>query len=183
MRINRIEAYFIDLLVIFIIYGFVNYLLPQSEKLKKYKAQEYEVQEKFNHQEMKPSEYIKKYEVIYYNINNEKKVSNAIYLLLLIVYFVILPFYLNGQTLGLFIKRLRIERFTDGPLHLYQFFVRNVIIVGLGYTFLNTILIYFLNANTYYKTVFVVSIIQILLRKSNDLPSLEGRCPKGIVER
>ena len=182
MRINRIEAYFIDLLVIFIVYSFVNFLLPQSNNLKKYKAEEFEIQEKFNHQEINAKEYIKEYEVVYYKVNNEKKVANALYLILLLLYFVILPYYTNGQTLGLLLTHLRIERFTDGKLHLYQFFIRNVIIVGLGYTFLNTVLVYFLNAQTYYKTVFVVSIIQIILLVLSFIMVIRKQEKRGLHE-
>ena len=65
MRLERIKAYFIDLLVILIIYSFVNFLLPQSTDYKKYKAEENELQEKFYHQEISTSEYTKQYEIIY----------------------------------------------------------------------------------------------------------------------
>ena len=96
--------------------------------------------------------------------------------------FVIMPYFLNGQTLGLFISKLRIERFTDGKLHLYQFFIRNVIIVGLGYTFLNTILIYFLNENNYYKTVSCVFVIQLILLFLSYIMVIRKREKRGLHE-
>lgn len=182
MRLERIKAYFIDLLVILVIYSFVNYLLPQSDNYKKYKAEENELQEKFNHQEISTSEYIEKYEIIYYKVNNERKVSSACYLILLLLYFVIMPYFLNGQTLGLFVSKLRVERFTDGKLHLYQFFIRNVIIVGLGYTFLNTILIYFLDEKSYYKTVTCVLFIQIILLFLSYIMVIRKREKRGLHE-
>ena len=182
MRLERIKAYFIDLLVIFIIYSGVNFILPQSENYKKYRTMENQIQEKFSHQEISSTEYIKQYEIVYYNLNTERKVSSACYLILLLLYFVILPYFFNGQTLGLFISHLRIERFTDGKLRLYQFFIRNVIIVGLGYTFLNTILIYFLNEKSYYKAVFAVSIIQIILLVLSFIMVIRKREKRGLHE-
>ena len=87
MRFERIKAYFIDLLVILVIYSFVNYLLPQSDNYKKYKAEENELQEKFYHQEISTSEYSEQYEIIYYKVNSERKVSSACYLVLLLLCF------------------------------------------------------------------------------------------------
>lgn len=182
MRLDRAKAYLIDLLVIFVIYSFFNTFMPQNDNLKKYKSEEREIQEKFNHQEMSVKEYMNEYQVVYYEINYERRIYNIGYLVLLIIYFVVLPYVFNGQTLGLFINKLRVERFTDGKLKLYQLFIRNVIIVGLGYTFLNTILIFFLKSSNYYKVIFAVSIIQILLLILSWIMVVRKREKRGLHE-
>lgn len=182
MRLDRAKAYLIDLLVIFVIYSFFNTFMPQNDNLKKYKSEEREIQEKFNHQEMSVKEYMNEYQVVYYEINYERRIYNIGYLVLLIIYFVVLPYVFNGQTLGLFINKLRVERFTDGKLRLYQLFIRNVIIVGLGYTFLNTILIFFLKSSNYYKVIFAVSIIQILLLILSWIMVVRKREKRGLHE-
>lgn len=163
MRLDRIKAYLIDLLVIFIIYTLINALVPQSDDLKRYKAAERELHENYIEQKVSFNEYIDNYEIIYYNISAESKVNNILYLLSVLVYFVVLPYLLNGQTLGLFLNKLRIEKFTDGKLHIHNYLIRNIVIVGLGYTIFNTLLIYFVNEKIYYKVLLIVSFIQILL--------------------
>ena len=47
MRLDRIKAYLIDLLVIFIFYTLINALVPQSDALKRYKAAERELHENY----------------------------------------------------------------------------------------------------------------------------------------
>lgn len=163
MRLDRIKAYVIDLLVILIIYTFVNSILPQSDLLKKYKSDERSLKEAYMEQKIDLKDYTEQYEDIYYHISYESKLNNLIYLVSLLVYFVVLPYFFNGQTLGLFLNKLRIERFTDGKIHMYQYLIRNIIIVGLGYTLLNNILIYFIDVSIYYKVLLIISAIQILL--------------------
>lgn len=163
MRLDRIKAYVIDLLVILIIYTFVNSILPQSDLLKKYKSDERSLKEAYIEQKIDLKDYTEQYEDIYYHISYESKLNNLIYLVSLLVYFVVLPYFFNGQTLGLFLNKLRIERFTDGKIHMYQYLIRNIIIVGLGYTLLNNILIYFIDVSIYYKVLLIISAIQILL--------------------
>lgn len=163
MRFSRIKAYLIDLVVILIVYTITNNILPQSDLLKKYKSDSRILQENFIEQKIDLQEYTKQYEGIYYHVNYESRLNNIIYLVILLIYFVVLPYYFNGQTLGLFLNKLRVERFTIGKLHMYQLLIRNVIIVGLGYTLLNAILINFLSIKIYYKVLMIISFIQILL--------------------
>ena len=163
MRLSRIKAYLIDLVVIFIVYTITNNLLPQSDLLKKYKSDSRILHENYIEQKIDLPTYTKEYEKVYYHINYESRVNNVIYLVILLIYFVVLPYYLNGQTLGLYLNKLRVERFTIGKLRMYQLLIRNIIIVGLGYTLLNVILINFLSIKIYYKVLMVISLIQILL--------------------
>lgn len=163
MRFDRIKAYLIDLVVILVVYTITNNALPQSDLLKKYKSDSRILHENYMEQKINLEEYTKEYESIYYHINYESRLNNIIYLVILLIYFVVLPFFFNGQTLGMFLNKLRVERFTIGKLHMYQLLIRNVIIVGLGYTLLNVILINFLSVKIYYKALMVISGIQIIL--------------------
>ena len=163
MRLDRIKAYLIDLVVILVIYVISTNVIPKSDLLKKYKSEERELRENYVEQKISTSEYTKKYEVLYYNISHESKINDLVYIGSLIIYFVVIPFFLNGQTLGLFLNRLRIERFTIGKLHMWQLLIRNVVIVGLGYSIFRVTLVYFLDAKIYYKVLMGISIIQILL--------------------
>ena len=182
MRLDRIKAYSIDLLVILILYVIINALIPASDNLLKYKSYERELQENFLEEKVSLSEYTSEYGKIYYKISQETKLNKIIYLVIAILYFVFLPYYFNGQTLGLYLNKLRIEKFRDGKLKLYHYLIRNIIVVGLGYTILSTILIYFLDEKSYYSVVLIISLIQIALLVLSWIMVLMKKEKRGIHE-
>lgn len=182
MRLDRIKAYSIDLLVILFLYVIINTLIPASDNLQKYKSYERELQENFLEEKVSLSEYTSEYGKIYYKISQETKLNKIIYLVIAILYFVFLPYYFNGQTLGLYLNKLRIEKFRDGKLKLYHYLIRNIIVVGLGYTILSTILIYFLDEKSYYNVVLIISLIQIALLVLSWIMVLMKKEKRGIHE-
>lgn len=182
MRFDRIKAYLIDLVVIFIVYTITNNFMPQSEMLKKYKSDSRILHENYINQKINLEEYTKQYESIYYHINYESRLNNIIYLVILLIYFVVLPYFFNGQTAGMFLNKLRVERFTIGKLHMHQLLIRNIIIVGLGYTLLNVILINFLSAKIYYKALMIISVIQILLLLLSWIMVIRKKEKRGLHE-
>ena len=182
MRLNRIKAYLIDLVVILIIYIISTNVIPRSDLLKKYKSDERELHENYVEKKISMSEYTKQYEVLYYNISRESKVNDIVYVVSLLIYFVVVPFFLNGQTLGLFLNRLRIERFTIGKLHMWQLLVRNVVIVGLGYSIFRVALVYFLDAKIYYKVLLGISAVQILLLLLSWIMVIRKKEKRGLHE-
>ena len=182
MRLDRIKAYLIDLVVILIIYIISTNVIPRSDLLKKYKSDERELHENYVEKKISMSEYTKQYEVLYYNISRESKVNDIVYVVSLLIYFVVVPFFLNGQTLGLFLNRLRIERFTIGKLHMWQLLVRNVVIVGLGYSIFRVALVYFLDAKIYYKVLLGISAVQILLLLLSWIMVIRKKEKRGLHE-
>ena len=182
MRLDRIKAYLIDLVFILLIFVICNNIIPRSDKLQRYKSDERELHESYIEQKIGLKEYTKQYEELYYNISSESKINDIVYILSLLIYFVIIPYYFNGQTLGLFLTRLRVERFTIGKLQMWQLLVRNVIIVGLGYSICRVTLVYFLNAKTYYKVLMGVSILQVLLLLLSWIMVIRKREKRGLHE-
>ena len=182
MRLDRIKAYLIDLVVILIIYIISTNVIPRSDLLKKYKSDERELHENYVEKKISMSDYTKQYEVLYYNISRESKVNDIVYVVSLLIYFVVVPFFLNGQTLGLFLNRLRIERFTIGKLHMWQLLVRNVVIVGLGYSIFRVALVYFLDAKVYYKVLLGISAVQILLLLLSWIMVIRKKEKRGLHE-
>lgn len=182
MRLDRIKAYLIDLVVILVIYVISTNVIPRSDLLKKYKSDERELHENYVEKKISMSEYTKQYEVLYYNISKESKINDIVYVVSLLIYFVVVPFFLNGQTLGLFLTRLRIERFTIGKLHMWQLLVRNVVIVGLGYSIFRVSLVYFLDAKIYYKVLLGISAVQILLLLLSWIMVIRKKEKRGLHE-
>ena len=182
MRLDRIKAYLIDLLFILFIFILCNNLIPRSDKLNKYKSEERELHESYMEQEITLKEYTDKYEVLYYNISSESKINDLVYIICLLIYFVVVPYYFHGQTLGLFLNRLRIERFTIGDLKMWQLLVRNVVIVGLGYSIFRVILVYFLAADKYYKVLLCISALQVILLLLSWIMVIRKKEKRGLHE-
>ena len=182
MRLDRFKAYLIDLVVILFVYLITNNLLPQSDLLKKYRSDMRALKESYTEKKIDLKEYTEQYEVLYYHISYESKTNDIFYIASLLIYFVVLPYFLNGQTVGMFLNRLRVERFTIGKLHMWQLLVRNVIIVGLGYSICRTSLVYFLNQNNYYKVLMIISVIQVLLLLASWIMVIRKKEKRGLHE-
>ena len=182
MRLDRIKAYLLDLLFILFIFVICNNLIPRSDKLNRYKSDERELHESYVEQKISLKEYTEKYEELYYNISSESKINDMVYIISLLIYFVVVPYYFNGQTLGLFLNRLRIERFTIGKLQMWQLFVRNVVIVGLGYSICGVLLVYFLESDKYYKVLLGISALQVILLLLSWIMVIRKKEKRGLHE-
>ena len=65
---------------------------------------------------------------------------------------------------------------------MWQLLVRNVIIVGLGYSICRVTLVYFLTAKTYYKVLMGVSVLQVLLLLLSWIMVIRKREKRGLHE-
>ena len=91
------------------------------------------------------------------------KIVNIIYLIFILCYFVLLPFLWKGRTIGTYINGIQVERFDKGYLFLHQLFIRNFIVIGLGYLLIRTLGIYILPSKYYFLVISIVGLLQIVL--------------------
>ena len=161
MRIKRCRAFFIDFLILLIVFNIINFVVPKSDKLKDLDIKQNIIIENFTTKNISFAKYMKDYSIVYYDLCKEKLVSNLIYLVFVIIYFILIPFIWKGRTIGCFINGIQIERFDKGKLHLYQLFIRSLIVIGLGYIILSNILLFIIPSKFYFICVSSIGMIQI----------------------
>lgn len=163
MKKIRIKAYLIDFFVLFLALFIINIFLPKTEYVKELETEQNAIMEDFMSERITFSNYVENYGALYYESASEQHLNYLLYLIFMIIYFVIIPFCWKGRTLGCYLCNVQIERFDQGRLYMWQLFVRYSIVFGVGYIFLNNILLLFLTGKVYFLTTSVIAIFQFVL--------------------
>ena len=163
MRSKRTRAFIIDFIVMIIVSYLINTFIPPTRMARELQAKSNDLLEKYTSHEINFNSYLKSYGELSYDLASEQKVNNIAYLIFIISYFIILPFIWKGRTLGTFINGIQVERFDKGYLYLHQLFVRNLIVVGIGYLLVANIGVYFIPRSYYFIVISIVGLIQIVL--------------------
>lgn len=159
---KRFLAYFIDIAILVLILILVNTLLPKNNNIRALNIEQDSLNEQFLNQEIKIGNYINHYLEISYGLDKENVIYNIINIIFVLIYFVVLPYYSNGQTLGQKVLKVKIEK-QDGKLTMNDLIIRNMIINGLGYMLVVLALIYLLPALAYFISTMILGLVQIIL--------------------
>ena len=156
---KRITAYLIDIIIMLIILGFISVL---------YKPDDITLNNNLNLLTMQYASgditftnYITKSSEIYKQIDLNNLIINIINAVYIIGYFVILPYFNNGQTIGKKMMSINVRAISNGKLNIQKLFVRNLIINGLFYLLAVIICSWAVPAQYYFITVTALGIIQI----------------------
>lgn len=163
MRKVRIKAYLIDFIVLFLVLTLINLLIPKTEYLNTLEMEQNAIMEDYMSGRINFSNYVNNYGALYYESAIEQQSNYLIYLLFMIIYFVIIPFFWKGRTLGCYICKVQIERFDQGRLYMWQLLVRYSVVFGIGYVFLNNVLLILLPSKWYFPIISMIAIFQFVL--------------------
>lgn len=98
-------------------------------------------------------ELIKEYRTLNENfIYDGAKLSiyeNLITIIVSIVYFIIVPFFMDGSTLGKKIMKLKISKVGGEPVSFGWVFIREMLLYGIVFNIVDIIAMYVLNKNTF----------------------------------
>ncbi len=163
MRIKRFRAFIIDFIVMALAFYLINVAVPKTRSVKALEAEQNEITENYMQRNITFEDYFTEYGEVVYNLDKEQKIVNIIYLIFILCYFVLLPFLWKGRTIGTYINGIQVERFDKGYLFLHQLFIRNFIVIGLGYLLIRTLGIYILPSKYYFLVISIVGLLQIVL--------------------
>jgi len=158
---KRLFAYIIDIIVLGIVLLLVNIIIPKNNDIKNLNVELDILNEQYLNQELTFKEYTNNYFEISYNLDKQNTIYTIVNIVFVIAYFVIMPYFLNGQTLGK--KLLKIKVAEENKLTITSLVIRNLIINGLGYMLITLLLIYTMPANIYFIITSILSIVQLVL--------------------
>ena len=145
LTVKRFLAYVIDMLIVFSICTILNIIIQNPQVKELNNLLNTYTQDIFNNQ-MAIHDYIDKFIKINYDISRINIVSEAINVMLIIIYFIIIPLLTNGKTIGL--KALNIK--ISGHINIKNLFIRNIFTTGILYMIVNIILIHILSYRYYF---------------------------------
>lgn len=174
---KRFLAYLVDMFLVFV----VLFLLKSVMPVNKYENELANLNEAYLEKNVESNEYISQLKIITHNIDKEDIVINIVATLFIIVIFVIVPNYNNGQTLGQKLLKIKISK--DKPLKMDDLVGRAVIINGLGYMIFMFLILYLTSDNVYFILINLLGFFQILMVIINGFMVIYSKEKRGIADR
>lgn len=159
---ERVLAYIIDMIIVSLVFSLITVFFSTSSNYKKLNNELEEVTNDFLEQKIDTVTYINKQADISHDMDKEIIMFNVLNGFILVGYFVILPYYYNGQTLGKKLLKIKIES-KDGSLTLNQLIIRALIIDGLGSLIILLSLVYVLTGLPYFIVTSCLNLIEVVL--------------------
>ena len=159
---KRLVAYILDAIIVSLIFSFLTMFIKESNNLINLNNQLNTISENFINKTITMKEYFNQYSSIEYLVNKEMFLQNLFSLILMIGYFVILPYYYNGQTIGKKLMKIKIVK-EDDKLTINDLALRSLIANGIAMTFIELALIFLIKDTAYFITISILSFIQFLL--------------------
>ena len=157
----RLSAFIIDIMFITAVFMLLYYFIPVSDKVLDLQANLNNINEAFIKKEILFSDFFKEYTNIIYNLDKEQFISMIINALTILFYFVLVPYFTNGITLGSYILGFKIKEKDKEKVSLKALFIRSLIInVGL-YLIVSIILLFITNNELYFALISILGIFQI----------------------
>lgn len=163
MNIKRTRSFFIDFLILLIMYNIISIAFPNNDNVKILKIEQNEILENYTARDIRFTKYLKKYSIVSKELDKERVVPNLVYVLFTCLYFIVLPYLWKGRTIGSYINGIQIERFDNGKLHIKQLIIRSVVVIGLGYLLLSNLLIFILPSKYYFIVKSILGIFQVVI--------------------
>lgn len=183
MKVNtfrRFSAYLIDLMVISMFFMLIYYFLPQNnvQELNRELAL---INEQILNKQITYQTYIDQFSKITYDLDKTQVLFSGLNILLICLYFIIIPLMSKGKTLGLYILSLKIAE-DDGRLNINHLFLRNLVTNGLFYMIGSLLFVHFLDYKSYFISITILGFIQILLVLISVFMILYRKDKKGLQD-
>lgn len=160
---KRLVAYLLDLLIVGLLLGLIISVKEKDQKVMQLRSDLNIVNEVYASREMKFTEYFDRYTTINQQIDQECIIYMIFNMLFILSYFVILPYFWNGQTLGKRLMKIKVTSSVEEKVSIVSYLIRNSIINGLGYMFLMLLVLYLLPNKMYFIFSSILSFIQLIL--------------------
>ena len=166
--LKRIIAFLIDIIIINIVTTpLINIKAtnPYIDDYNKYYTEYTELIEAANNGDIDTNSDEYKDQVIdlNYKVSSYGVVSRSISVVASIIYFVIIQYFLKGQTIGKKILKLRVVSNKDKELNIGHYFVRSLILNNIIFSIILIVGVYLFGKNGYYNLSMVVSYLQLLV--------------------
>lgn len=156
---KRVLAYLVDILIITIISSLLTMFIPASDEYTKASEKLTIVMEDYTSGEIEDEEYLEKVNDISYVLNKESLSVSIVTVVITTIYFVVIAYYMNGQTLGKKLMKIKIISTSDSKLSMNKLLLRSLIIDSILLNVISILTILFMSKSLYLKTYDIISTI------------------------
>ena len=160
---KRLLAYIIDMLFILSVIMLISYFFKNNNNILEAQKNINVLNEQFIRSDISFIKYFDTYSNLNYQIDSNNLIITIIDLLIMILYFIIIPFFTNGITFGKYILKIKIKESNKEKITLKPLIIRSLIINGLLYYVLSIINVLIFKNNTYFIILTILGIFQLLL--------------------
>lgn len=162
MQTKRAIAYIIDLLLITSILMILFYILPSDLKAQKIQTKIDQIGEEYASGEMDKMTYFMTLSSLEKDLDQKQAFEIVIDSVLIVIYFIIVPYIWNGFTVGKRIMNLKIVSNENKKVRLMSLFIRAFIMDGLLASLFIIFCIYVIDESFYLSFVSILAILQLL---------------------
>ena len=160
---KRICAYLIDIFILFVFIGIGAMLTNVTENEKALRLELSEMNEKAVMRETSITSYLFHLSEISQDIDREHVAVGFINLVFVFIYFVFIPYFMEGKTFGKALMKIRVVDESGGEATIHSLAIRNVVLNGLLYLFLSLLFIYIVPGILYLLMISILGILQLAL--------------------
>ena len=160
---KRICAYLIDIFILFVFIGIGAMLTNVTENEKALRLELSEMNEKAVMRETSITSYLFHLSEIAQDIDREHVAVGFINLVFVFIYFVFIPYFMEGKTFGKALMKIRVVDESGEEATIHSLVTRNVVLNGLLYLFLSLLFIYIVPGILYLLMISILGILQLAL--------------------
>lgn len=159
---KRLVAYIIDIVIVSLIFSVLTVFIKESSNLVNLNNELNTISENYLNKTITMEEYFKQFASVEYLVNKEMFLQNLFSLVLMIGYFIILPYYYNGQTIGKKIMKIKIIK-EDGKLGINDLVLRGLIANSILITLIELSLTFLVKDTAYFLSISILDFVQFSL--------------------
>jgi hypothetical protein len=156
IAVKRFLSYVIDMFIVFIFVFFISTILPN-----KYDNEISSLNQDLLESKIDNDTYFTNYKHLLHEHDKQDLILNISTTILLISFFVLVPYCFNGQTIGQKILKIKITK--DKELTKEDLIGRSVVINGIGYMLFMFIILYITSDNLYFILINLLAFLQFLV--------------------
>ena len=161
--LKRFTSYIIDMIVVLLLAALITSFIPMSEKTKEITK---DLTETMKVEETENVDIKAVYEEtanLNYELSKETVINTLATIAIYMLYFIVLPVYNNGQTVGKRVMKLKIKNVSGSKLTMNNMMFREMILHNILFNIILTMLIIILNKSNYLTASIIIEVIQVLI--------------------
>jgi len=163
---KRICAYVIDFFIITFLSIFLTYFLPENKEYEKDAAEYIELFHDYTNKNINQEEFVTKTNDVAYSMSKNSVTVTVVTTVLTTVYFVVYAYFMDGQTLGKKLMKLKIVSKNRGKLTMNNYLIRGLLANTILMNTLSVIFILGLSKETFIKvndiTTYIFGLVDIV---------------------
>ena len=160
---RRVEAFLLDVLILAIALEMLSLVFPTNNNVNKLNKEFNTITDNYLNGDLEYSKFIHEAGNIEYLVDREQIFYNVMNVILVIIFFVFIPFLNNGSTFGKKVMKLKIVDKEGNKPSMNILIIRSLIFNSLGYLLITLAAIFIVKDYNYFILTIILSIIELLL--------------------